>query len=132
MEERHDRRRLARHRHPPHAGDPCCRPCDGGYVVFPDTPIAFAHPSLPRTEEGPLVAQHKPDVYTDMSGWNSKCLPPLCVHDANTILRRKMLFGSDRPAITPDRRLKDLAEIDIHDAVRPMILRDRARRLLGI
>jgi uncharacterized protein len=99
-------------------------------VDFPDMTIVLAHPSFPWTEEGLAVAQHKPNVYVDMSGWSPKYFPPQFVHYANTILKKKMLFGSDWPAITPDRWLKDFEAIAIKDEVRPLILKENARRIL--
>ncbi|MGY6697581.1 MAG: amidohydrolase family protein [Roseinatronobacter sp.] len=101
-------------------------------VDFPDTPIILAHPSFPWTEEGLAVAQHKPNVYVDMSGWSPKYFPQIFVHYANTILKKKMLFGSDWPAITPDRWLADFADLQIRDEVRPLILKDNAAGLLSL
>jgi uncharacterized protein len=43
-----------------------------------------------------------------------------------------MLFGSDWPAITPDRWLADFAKLDIRDDIRPKVLKANARRLLNI
>lgn len=100
-------------------------------VDFPDLKIILAHPSFPWTEEGLMVATHKPNVYIDMSGWSPKYFPEIFVKYANTILKKKMLFGSDWPAITPDRWLKDFEEIPIRDEVRPLILKENAMRLLG-
>jgi uncharacterized protein len=101
-------------------------------VDFPDMPIILAHPSFPWTEEGLSVALHKPNVWYDMSGWSPKYFPPLFVRYANTLLKKKMLFGSDWPAITPDRWLSDFETIDIRDDVRPLILKENARRLLNL
>ena len=55
------------------------------------------------------MAQHKPNVYIDLSGWSPKYFPPILVKYANTLLRHKVLFGSDWPVIRPDRWLSDLA-----------------------
>lgn len=101
-------------------------------VDFPDMSIVLAHPSFPWTEEGLAVAQHKPNIYIDMSGWSPKYFPPIFIHYANTILKRKMLFGSDWPAITPDKWMTDLAQIGIREEVKPLILKENARRLLKI
>lgn len=101
-------------------------------VDFPDTTIVLAHPSFPWTEEGLMVAQHKPNVYIDMSGWSPKYFPPIFVHYANSILKKKMLFGSDWPAITPDRWLSDFDTLDIRDNVKPLILKENAQRILGL
>jgi uncharacterized protein len=99
---------------------------------FPDMPIILAHPSFPWQDEALAVAQHKPNVYIDLSGWSPKYFPPILVKYANSILRHKVLFGSDWPAITPDRWLKDFAELDIKPEVRPLILKENAARLLGL
>ncbi|MEJ1992957.1 MAG: amidohydrolase family protein [Maritimibacter sp.] len=71
-------------------------------VDFPDMPIVMAHPSL------------------------------TFIHYANTLLKKKMLFGSDWPAITPDRWLKDFEAAPFKDEVRPLILKENAMRLLGM
>jgi hypothetical protein len=99
---------------------------------FPDMPIILAHPSFPWQEEALSVATHKPNVYIDLSGWSPKYFPDILVRYANTILKHKMLFGSDWPAITPDRWLRDFEAIDIRDEVRPLILKENARKLLKL
>jgi predicted TIM-barrel fold metal-dependent hydrolase len=101
-------------------------------VDFPDMPIVLAHPSFPWTEEALAVAQHKPNVYIDMSGWSPKYFPKIFVQYANTILKKKMLFGSDWPAITPDRWLADFESLAIRDEVKPLLLKENARRLLRL
>jgi uncharacterized protein len=101
-------------------------------VDFPDMPIILAHPSFPWQDEALSVATHKPQVYIDLSGWSPKYFPANLVQYANTLLRRKMLFGSDFPVLTPDRWLADFAKIDIKDEVRPLILKDNAVKLLGL
>ena len=100
-------------------------------VDFPDMPIILAHPSFPWTEEGLAVCQHKPNVYYDMSGWSPKYFPETFIRYANSILKKKMLFGSDWPAITPDRWLADFEKAPFKDEVRPLILKQNALRLLG-
>jgi predicted TIM-barrel fold metal-dependent hydrolase len=42
-----------------------------------------------------------------------------------------MLFGSDWPAIMPDRWLADFAKLDIKEEVRPLVLKENARKLLA-
>jgi len=101
-------------------------------IDFPDMPIIMAHPSFPWQEEALSVCQHKPNVYIDLSGWSPKYFPPILVHYANTLLKRKMLFGSDFPVITPDRWLADFEKIEIRPDVRPLILKENAAKLLGL
>jgi len=99
---------------------------------FPDMPIVLAHPSFPWQEEALAVATHKPNVYIDLSGWSPKYFPPILVRYANTLLKDRVLFGSDWPAIMPDRWLADFEKLDIKPDVRPLILKENARRLLGM
>lgn len=101
-------------------------------VDFPDLKIILAHPSFPWQEEALAVAQHKPNVYIDLSGWSPKYFPEILVRYGNSLLKHKMLFGSDWPAITPDRWLADFEKAGFRDEVRPLILKDNARRLLGL
>ena len=99
---------------------------------FPDLKIIMAHPSFPWQDEALAVATHKPNVYIDLSGWSPKYFPPILIKYANSLLKERMLFGSDWPAILPDRWLADFEKLDIKPEVRPLILKENARRLLGI
>ncbi len=101
-------------------------------VDFPDMPIIMAHPSFPWQDEALAIATHKPNVYIDLSGWSPKYFPENLVRYSNTLLKHKVLFGSDWPAITPDRWLADFETINIRDEVKPGILKGNAARLLGL
>ena len=100
-------------------------------VDFPHMPIILAHPSFPWQDEAISVALHKPEVYIDLSGWSPKYFSPTLVQYANTLLKHKVLFGSDYPLLTPDRWLADFEKIAIRDEVRPLILKENAIRLFG-
>jgi uncharacterized protein len=99
---------------------------------FPDLPIVIAHPSFPWQDEALAVATHKPLVHIDLSGWSPKYFPPQLVQYANTLLRDKVLFGSDYPVLSPDRWLADFEQLPIKPEVRPKILKENAARLLGL
>jgi predicted TIM-barrel fold metal-dependent hydrolase len=101
-------------------------------VDFPAMPIVLAHPSFPWQDEALAVATHKRNVHIDLSGWSPKYFPPQLVRYANTLLKDKVLFGSDYPVITPDRWLSDFEKLDIKPEVRPLILKHNAARLLGL
>jgi uncharacterized protein len=107
-------------------------PIDDVAVDFPDLPIVMAHPSFPWQDEAISICLHKPGVYIDLSGWSPKYFSPTLVQYANTLLKRKVMFGSDYPWITPDRWLADFEKIGIKDDVRPLILKENAVRLLGL
>jgi predicted TIM-barrel fold metal-dependent hydrolase len=99
---------------------------------FPDLPIILAHPSFPWQDEALAVATHKPLVHIDLSGWSPKYFPPQLVRYANSLLKDKVLFGSDYPVISPDLWLADFDKLEIKAEVRPKILKDNAVRLLGL
>jgi predicted TIM-barrel fold metal-dependent hydrolase len=99
---------------------------------FPEMPIVLAHPSFPWQEEALSVATHKPQVYIDLSGWSPKYFPPILVQYANTLLKDKILFGSDYPVMTPERWMDDFSKLNIKPEVRPLILKQNAARLLKL
>ena len=101
-------------------------------IAFPDMQIVIAHPSWPWQDEALSVAMHKPNVWIDLSGWSPKYFPPQLVQYANTLLKDRVLFGSDWPLIAPDRWLKDFEQAGFRDEVRPLILKENAARLLGL
>jgi predicted TIM-barrel fold metal-dependent hydrolase len=99
---------------------------------FPDMPIIAAHPSFPWQDEALSVATHKPQVYIDLSGWSPKYFPPNLIQYANTILKNKVLFGTDFPMLTPERWLSDFDKIAIKPEVKPLIMKENAAKLLGL
>jgi len=107
-------------------------PIDDVAVDFPDMPIVMAHPSFPWQDEAISICMHKPQVYIDLSGWSPKYFSPTLVQYANTLLKHKVLFGSDYPWITPDKWMADFATIGIRDEVRPLIMKENAAKLFGL
>ncbi len=107
-------------------------PIDDVAVDFPDMPIVMAHPSFPWQDEAISICLHKPQVYIDLSGWSPKYFSPNLIQYANTLLKNKVLFGSDYPLLTPDRWMADFEKIAIRDEVRPLIMKENARRLFGL
>jgi uncharacterized protein len=99
---------------------------------FPGLTVVLAHPSVPWQDEAISIATHKANVYIDLSGWSPKYFPPQLVRAANTMLRTKVLFGSDFPVVTPDRWMADFEKLEIKPEVRPLILRENAIRMLGL
>ena len=51
---------------------------------------------------------------------------------ANGPLRRKVLFGSDYPVISPDRWIASFDELDMKPEVRPLIMKQNAVDVLGL
>ena len=101
-------------------------------VDFPSLTIIAAHPSFPWQDEAISVALHKPNVYIDLSGWSPKYFSDNLIRYSNTLLRNKVLFGSDFPMITPDKWMADFDGAGFRDEVRPLIFKKNAMRVLGL
>lgn len=99
---------------------------------FPDLTIVMAHPAVPWVDSQISIATHKANVYIDLSGWSPKYFPPQLVRAANTMLREKVLFGSDFPVIQVDRWMSDFGSLEIKPEVVPLILKENALRVLNL
>ena len=99
---------------------------------FPGMPLILAHPSFPWQEEALSVATHKPQVYIDLSGWSPKYFPPILVQYANTLLKDRILFGSDYPVIAPEKWIEEFEKLPVKPEVRPLIMKENAARLLNL
>ena len=99
---------------------------------FPQLSIVSAHPGVPWQDGQLAVAGHKPNVYIDLSGWSPKYFEPKLVQYANTLLKDKVLFGTDNPVIQPDRWLAEFEKLPIKPEVRPLIMKENAARLLRL
>ncbi|WP_125098620.1 amidohydrolase family protein [Leucobacter chromiireducens] len=105
---------------------------DGVAADFPELQIVMAHPSVPWQEEALSVATHKHNTWIDLSGWSPKYFPAELVRYAGTVLKDRVLFGSDFPLITPDRWLRDIETTSLKPEALPGIMKHNAARLLGM
>ncbi|WP_448002408.1 amidohydrolase family protein [Agromyces bauzanensis] len=97
-----------------------------------DLQIVMAHPSVPWQDEALSVATHKANAWIDLSGWSPKYFAPSLVRAARTYLTHKVLFGTDFPALTPERWLGDFELLELDGEIRELILKQNAVRLLGL
>lgn len=101
-------------------------------VDFPGLKIIMAHPSYPWQDVALSIATTRPNAYIDLSGWSPRYFLPQLIQQSNTLLKDKVMFGSDYPVIHPERWLADFAQADFRDAVRPAILKGTAANVLGL
>ncbi len=99
---------------------------------FPELTIVMAHPAVPWVDAQIAIAQHKANVYIDLSGWSPKYFPPQLVRAANRQLSTKVLFGTDYPYIEVDRWRRDFDTLDMRPEVLPLVFKQNALRVLGI
>jgi predicted TIM-barrel fold metal-dependent hydrolase len=98
----------------------------------PGLTIIMAHPAWPWIAEQIAVALHKSNVFIDLSGWAPRYIPGDLIREAGSRLRKKVLFGSDYPYISPVTWLEQFEQVDIRDEARPLILRENAAGILGL
>lgn len=98
----------------------------------PELPVILAHPSVPWQDEAISIATHKANVWIDLSGWSPKYFSPALVRATRSYLTHKMLFGSDFPALTPDRWLRDFSALELGEEVERRVVKENAVSLLGL
>jgi len=99
---------------------------------FPELTIIMAHPSVPWQEEQLAVALHKRNVFIDLSGWSPKYFRPILVQYISSLLKDKALFGSDYPALQPDRWLRDFENLGLKEEIKQKILLENAKGILQV
>jgi predicted TIM-barrel fold metal-dependent hydrolase len=99
---------------------------------FPNLTIVMAHPSFPWQDEALAIAMHKHTCYIDLSGWSPKYFPANLVQYANTLLKDRVLFGSDYPVMAPESWIQAFEKLPIKPEVRPLIMKENAVRMLKL
>lgn len=99
---------------------------------FPDLQIIAAHPSWPWQDEMLAVAQHKTNVWLDLSGWSPKRWSPDLVRNVLGPLQDRALFGTDYPFITFQKWLDAFRTHQPTPEVEAKVLKGNAERLLGL
>ena len=72
---------------------------------------------------------HRPpqgNYFIDLSGWAPKYFPAELLHNINTLLQDKAMFGSDWPAIGVERWLEEFQQVNMKPEVRKKIMLDNA------
>ena len=58
--------------------------------------------------------------------------PPHLIQYLNTFGCRKVLFGSDWPAIDPERAVADIAELELRPEAKALLMHGNARRVFDL
>ncbi|MEM1432439.1 MAG: amidohydrolase family protein [Pseudomonadota bacterium] len=99
---------------------------------FPDLKIVGGHIGYPWTEEAIAVATKHENVYIDTSAYTTGRYPPELIRFLKTNGRRKVLFGTNYPMITPQKALADLATLDLAPETEALFLGETARRVFQL
>ncbi|EMA23872.1 amidohydrolase family protein [Haloarcula amylolytica] len=97
-------------------------------AAHPDLDILIAHPAFPWEKEQLAICQQKGNVYMDLSGWVPKYIDDQVLHYAGTVLKDKVMFGTDYPMIDPETWLESFArDTDFDTDVQRKILFENAQ-----
>lgn len=99
---------------------------------FPELVIVGGHIGYPWTEEMISLTRKYPNVYIDTSAYTTRRYPPELVRYMQTDGRRKVLFGSNYPMISPARALADLDTLGLDEEARDLFLAGNARRVFKL
>jgi len=99
----------------------------------PEMPILIAHPAFPWEREQLAICQQKGNVYMDLSGWLPRYIDEQVLHYAKTLLRDKVMFGTDYPMIRPETWLESFeADTDFSPDLQRKLLWENARSFLEL
>lgn len=96
---------------------------------FPELVIVGGHTGYPWTAEMISLATKYPNVYIDTSAYVAHRYPAELVAYMRGHGRRKVLFGTNYPMITPAQALRRLDELGLDDEARGLFLGGNASRL---
>lgn len=101
---------------------------------LPDLQIVAAHPSWPWQEEAIAVAQHKPNLWLELSGWSPRRIDPKLIDAVRRQFADRTLFGTDYPFITPEQWISAWTSLEPapDPALTRRVLYENAARLLGL
>ena len=101
-------------------------------LEFPDLTIVAGHIGFPWTNEMISLATKYPNVYIDTSAYTAKRYPPGLVAYLQGRGRKKVMFGTNYPMITPAKCLEDLDDLGLDDEAKEMFLSANAVRVFGL
>lgn len=99
---------------------------------FPELTIVCGHIGYPWTTEMIAVADKHANVCIDTSAYTTRRYPAELTEYLRGRGRRKVLFGSNYPMITPVKALEHLDELGLDAEARELFLYGNARRVFGL
>lgn len=99
---------------------------------FPELVIVAGHIGYPWTEEMIALARKYPNVHIDTSAYTVRRYPPELIRYLQGGGRRKVLFGTNYPMISPAKALEGLEDLELDDEARELFLSENARRVFAL
>ena len=99
---------------------------------FPELTIVAGHVGYPWTDEMIALATKYENVFIDTSAYKPARLPAQFVEYMRKHGRKKVLFGSNHPMISPKDCLAQLDVLALDDEARELYLHGNAKRVFGL
>ncbi len=99
---------------------------------FPELKIVAGHIGYPWTAEMIALATKYENVFIDTSAYTARRYPPELVAYMRGNGRRKVMFGTNYPMLTPARCLEHIDGLELDAESRELFLAGNARRLFGL
>lgn len=101
-------------------------------LEFPELTIVGGHIGFPWTDEMVSLCRKYPNVYVDTSAYVVKRYPPELVSYLKSDGRKKVLFGTNYPMLTPARCLQGLDALGLDAETRRAFLWENAHRVFNV
>ncbi len=101
-------------------------------IDFPELKMVCGHIGYPWTEEMIAVATKHQNVVIDTSAYAAHRFPEELVRFMKTNGRKKVLFGTNYPMITPGQCLERLEKLELNDEQKALFLYENARRIFKL
>ena len=101
-------------------------------LEFPELRIVGGHIGYPWTQEMIAVATKHENVYIDTSAYTARRYPPELVEYMRSNGRKKVMFGTNYPMITPAKALENLDDLGLDDETRALFLGGNASRVFKL
>ena len=98
-------------------------------LEFPELRLVCGHIGYPWTMEMIALATKYKNVYIDTSAYTTKRFPDELVSYMKKHGRRKVMFGTNYPMITPAKCLEGIDEIGLDEEARRLFLYENAQRV---
>ncbi len=105
---------------------------DVAAIEFPELTMVCGHVGYPWTQEMIAVATKHPNVYIDTSAYTAKRYPPELIAYMKENGKKKVLFGTNYPMITPQKCLAELDALGLDEETKTQFLRGNACRVFGL
>jgi predicted TIM-barrel fold metal-dependent hydrolase len=99
---------------------------------FPELTIVGGHIGFPWTLEMISLARKYPNVYIDTSAYRPSRYPPELVDYLRAGGRRKVLFGSNHPMLSPALCLAEVPRLGLDEEATRSFLHDNAAKVFGL